>query len=503
MVDNLPSGHPEHEKNKDTPGYIFNLSLPPSPSPPPPPPSHRLTRYNLRLLEEQFNAIDIGYEVRPIPKMSRLEDPTGEYAFLAKLIRRMDRHLIFPLLEHKLGSEDISQQRYDDLKQAIFNLLSDTNMIDYVGNLYKEIHKSESTPADFAKKREEVLNQLAKFEEESAHLTNLLNDESVTSQLRSDKVANLKFLEEQHGVTQQMVDNLYDFGRFRYQCGLYPEAADLLYRFRVLSTDNEKVVKATWGKLVCEILGEEWENALEEVEKVKEHIETRLFNNPRAQLTAREALVHYALFPFFNYEPAREKLTEMYFSPPYISSIQTVCPWILRYLAAAVITNRTRMNNSHNYQKQLKDLVRVVKQEVYEYQDPVTEFVKALYVDFDFEEAQKKLSEAEAILRGDFFLGSSTDAFMESARHLISESYCKIHQRIDIKDLSTRLGLSPSEGEKWIVNLIRDTKVDAKIDYQAGTVVMNHPPQSVYQQVIEKTKGAFFRTQVLSAAVAK
>jgi translation initiation factor 3 subunit E len=71
------------------------------------------------------------------------------------------------------------------------------------------------------------------------------------------------------------------------------------------------------------------------------------------------------------------------------------------------------------------------------------------------------------------------------------------------RDLSTRLGLSTSEGEKWIVNLIRDTKVDAKIDYKAGTVVMNHPPQSVYQQVIERTKGAFFRTQVLSAAVAK
>ena len=45
--------------------------------------------------------------------------------------------------------------------------------------------------------------------------------------------------------------------------------------------------------------------------------------------------------------------------------------------------------------------------------------------------------------------------------------------------------------------MIRDTRVDAKIDYQEGTVIMNHPPQSVYQQVIEKTKGAFFRTQVL------
>lgn len=71
------------------------------------------------------------------------------------------------------------------------------------------------------------------------------------------------------------------------------------------------------------------------------------------------------------------------------------------------------------------------------------------------------------------------------------------------RDLSTRLGLSAEEGEKWIVNLIRDTRVDAKIDYAAGTVIMNHPPLSVYQQVIERTKGGFFRTQVLSAAVAK
>jgi hypothetical protein len=37
------------------------------------------------------------------------------------------------------------------------------------------------------------------------------------------------------------------------------------------------------------------------------------------------------------------------------------------------------------------------------------------------------------VLRNDFFLGSSTDVFVESARHLISESYCKIHQRIDIR----------------------------------------------------------------------
>ncbi|KAL1839427.1 hypothetical protein VTK73DRAFT_4038 [Phialemonium thermophilum] len=300
-----------------------------------------------------------------------------------------------------------------------------------------------------------------------------------------------------------MVDALFDFGNFQYSCGNYAAAADLLYQFRVLSTDNDKVSVATWGKLASEILTTNWESAMEEVQKVKEGIETRLFGSPLAQLQHRTWLIHWALFPLFNYDAAREPLLDLLFAPAYINTIQTSCPWILRYLAAAVITGRGRARHSGVYQKQLKDVVRIVKQEAYEYADPVTDFVRALYVDFDFEEAQRQLGRAEELLRGDFFLVAAADAFVDAARHLISESYCKIHARIDIKDLSARLGLDPDEGEKWIVNLIRDTRVDAKIDYQEGTVVMNHPPSSVYQQVIERTKGGFFRTQVLNAAVAR
>jgi len=331
----------------------------------------------------------------------------------------------------------------------------------------------------------------------------LLGREDVVTSLRSDKVANLEFLKKDHDVTIEMVNVLFDFGNFQYSCGNYAAASELLFQFRLLSTDNDKVSAATWGKLASEILTANWESAMEEVQKVKESIDTKLFNNPLAQLNHRTWLIHWALFPFFNYEPARDVICELFFQPAFINTIQTACPWILRYLTAAVITNRSRTRNTGQYQKQLKDIIRIVKQENYEYHDPVTDFVKALYIDFDFEEAQKKLSEAEEVLGTDFFLAGTSDSFVEAARHLISESYCKIHQRIDIKDLSARLGLNQDEGEKWIVNLIRDTRVDAKIDYKEGTVVMNHPPSSVYQQVIERTKGGFFRTQVLSAAVAK
>jgi translation initiation factor 3 subunit E len=300
-----------------------------------------------------------------------------------------------------------------------------------------------------------------------------------------------------------MVNALYDFGQFQFRCGNYAAAAELLYQFRVLSTDNDKVSQATWGKLASEILTTSWDSAVEELMKVKEQIDTRLFNNPRAQLDHRTMLVHWALFPLFNHDAAREPILEMFFSASYINTIQTSCPWILRYLIAAVITGRSRTRNTSTHAKQIKDVVRYVRQESYEYNDPITEFVSALYIAHDFDAAREALRKAEAVCRADFFLLGTSDAFVEAARHLICESYCKIFSRMNIRDLSEKLGLNPDDGEKWIVNLIRETRLDAKIDSQNGTVIMNHPPNNVYQQVIEKTKGGFFRTQVLSAAVSK
>lgn len=361
------------------------------------------------------------------------EELAKEYDLLPKLIPHLDRHLIFPLLEFASNQEE-NQEAIDEFTKSKYSLLKQTNMTDYVASLWQEMNNSDDIPDEFIKKREQVVQQLQQFVEDSSKITELLQDDNVVGNLRSDKAANLKFLEEQHGATNEMVNTLYSYGRFQYSCGSYGNAAELLYQFRVLSTDNDKVAGATWGKLACDILTTNWDGAMEEVQKVKDSIDTRLFNNPLGQLQHRTWLIHWSLFPFFNHDSARDVLTDLFFSPAYINTIQTSCPWILRYLTAAVITNRSRAHkNSSLYQKQLKDLIRIVRQEGYEYHDPITEFVKALYIDFDFQEAQKKLVEAEDVLRSDFFLVAAADAFVESARHLISESYCKIHQRIDIK----------------------------------------------------------------------
>lgn len=365
----------------------------------------------------------------------------NNYDLLPKVIPHFDRQLVFPILEFLESHEG---QDPMEIKKLKFELLKETNMSDFVGELEMEIKGLPERPEEYTKKREEVMARRELLEGETNKLTSLLDDSEVTNNLRSDKVANLAYLKEQHEVTSEEVAMLYDYGQFMYSIGDYPLASDLLFQFRLLSTDNDKTSLATWGKLACEILQANWETAMEEIQKVRENIDTRFFNAPLAQLHNRTWLLHWSLFPLFHHDPARDTLIELFFSPSYINTIQTSSPWLLRYLSAAVISSRNRpastaskngavVAGGASYQKQMKDLIRIVRQEGYEYSDPVTEFIKALYVDFDFEEAQRKLSTAEKVLREDFFLQDIAEPFVEAARHLISESYCKIHQRIDIK----------------------------------------------------------------------
>ncbi|KAI9355574.1 eIF3 subunit 6 N terminal domain-containing protein [Pilaira anomala] len=408
-----------------------------------------------------------------------------------RMIPFLDRHLVFPLIEFLELKEVYAPE---ELLQAKYDLFKNSNMVDFVLDLYKKLHKTEEAPKEFTEKREKVLSQMEELRTKAQSVMDILEKPEVIAALRQDKAQNLQYLKENYKFTDDSINILYEFGQFQYNCGDYGGAADYLYHFRVLSTDVERSLSATWGKMAAEILTGNWDAALEEMQKLREAIDQKSNSTPLQQLQQRTWLLHWSLFIFFNHPKGRDGIVDMFLTPQYINTIQTSCPWILRYLATAVVTNKRRKN-------QMKELVKIIEQETYEYKDPVTEFVEALFVRFDFEGAQKKLKECEDVLSNDFFLAATQEDFMESARQFISETYCRIHQKIDIKEMSQRLNLSQEEGEKWIVNLIRDTRVDAKIDFEENTVIMNTPVTSVYQQVIERTKGLSFRSQVLATTI--
>jgi translation initiation factor 3 subunit E len=154
-----------------------------------------------------------------------------QYNLLPKLMPNLDRHLLYPLLNF---SNDEDSEQPIEQQQVLLELLKPTNMIDFVGELYKSTHGLNDVPDEYRKKREEVIAKRDQLEEATSKISDLLDDETVVSNLRSDKVQNLQYLKDNHGVTVEMVNQLYEFGQFQYSCGVYQHAAELLYRFRVL-----------------------------------------------------------------------------------------------------------------------------------------------------------------------------------------------------------------------------------------------------------------------------
>lgn len=198
-------------------------------------------------------------------------------------------------------------------------------------------------------------------------------------------------------------------------------------------------------------------------------------------------------------------MVELFFTEKYLQAITTNAPHLLRYLTAAVLLCKRRLAKSsakdgrstgNEARRLMKDLVRVMQN--CEYSDPIVEFVDCLCVKFDFEGAQTKLAECETVLTTDFFLCKQTALFMEEARVFVFENYCRIHHKIDLSVLGAKLAMDQEAAERWIVDLIRNALLDAKIDSEEGCVVMGADSQSVYEQVMDRTRDLNLRSSALT-----
>ena len=148
------------------------------------------------------------------------------------MMPHFDRHLLYPLLNFPPPAED--EEQPIDKQKVLFELLKPTYMTGYVGQLAQNINNLDHIPDEYLQKQDQEKKRLAQLEEATSKLMELLSDEAVLGSLRSDKQQNLAFLEKEHGVTVQMVEQLYEEAQFKYGCGLYGDAADLLTRYRIL-----------------------------------------------------------------------------------------------------------------------------------------------------------------------------------------------------------------------------------------------------------------------------
>jgi len=411
-------------------------------------------------------------------------------------------------------------------------------------------------PPEMEIQKTEVFEKLEELRNGCKSFDELWKEEGRRATLMQNGKWNIGGLAEV-GITSDVVETYRQLSKFNYDCGDYETARDMIecylslfssppqsgnnnnnedladdsnnnnenkqedkaeagnpamYHLRGITTD---LLQVLWGRLSCEILLESWEDAHVALTAVKTAIET-LSSSPDG-MTALEALrqrtwlLHWSLFVFWN-DSAKglENMVALFTTERYLQAITTAAPHLLRYLTAAVLLVKRRVANSGlssggtnnrdgpaEARRLMKDLVRIMQH--CEYSDPIVEFVDCLCVKFDFEKAQRKLTECEEVLATDFFLCKQTALFMEEARVFVFENYCRIHHKIDLDALGEKLAMDQVHAERWIVDLIRNALLDAKIDSEEKCVVMGGEPQSVYEQVMEKTRDLNLRSGTLTS----
>jgi translation initiation factor 3 subunit E len=431
--------------------------------------------------------------------------PNAEYDIFQKMGPFMDTHLLIPILDFL---NKIKLYPEEEITEAKLHLLKSTNLHAYAIEIYKQLYTDREVPADLLKKNEELMADVQSHQDDIGEaLLDIIDpqEDSHVEQREELKTGQGTFtfshLKNEFGVTEANIESLYHFAKFSYEGGNYAGGASYLNDFLELSEgdaslnanlDNLDILRfnALWGKLACQILqAQRFDQAFETLTALGKKIDEMPDSQKLQCLQQRSWLLHWGLFACLQNPDDDEGMKNLINiclkEEKNKQALQNNCPWLLRYLVCAVIIE-IMQNNMSTKSEEYRALVRAIDQEQYSFSDPMTQFIKALSIDFDFEEAIEKLKVCEEVLVSDFFLANHRKKFMESARLLVFETYCKTHQKIDFKQLSDKLGMS-HDGERWVVELIRKSHLKgAKINSEENWVEMKAHYPSVYQQIVEK-----------------
>jgi len=393
-----------------------------------------------------------------------------------------------------------------DLLVAKVDLVSKTKMLDFAADEYRKLYNKEP-PAEMKAQADAVHEELTKLRQAGGPLVKLFLKPSEDKDAPFSSIPRenwtLDYLNKNYQVGEEHVEALYSYAKQTFDCGRYQDAADMLQFYCELTKEPERKLVGTWGKLAAEILmmdEDSADSALDDLNKLRELIDAKSNADRVEQMQQRSWMIHWSLCIFFKLKDARSRklATDFFFQDKIMNTILMWCPHVLRYVVVAVLLTKATPALS-----QLLYALSQVEQSTF--CDPMTEFIRAVVVDFDFEEAGTLLKECQKILETDYFLqgDANLEDFMTNARLLIFDTYCRIHKHIDIKSLGNCLGLAADQVEPLLVGLMKEARVEAKMDAKEMTILVATPTPNVHGVVLGRSKGLTARTDALRKFVEK
>ncbi|TIA70993.1 hypothetical protein E3P77_02986 [Wallemia ichthyophaga] len=414
---------------------------------------------------------------------------------LKHLLQFLDRHLSLPLVNHLTELGIYSQS---DLVEAQYELVKNTNMVDYMESL-KPGNPENPDKSHLIHKQED-------FEATSAAIRRALEDQDIKSQISShDNTKNCEILTSKFNLPVSSFEVLYEYGTFQFSCGNYTAAAEYFYHYRLLSTNSTTLLSSLWGLLASNILKGSFDDALSNFNTLRESIDRQQNSQDKGtvvQLQQRTWLLHWGLFIFFNHPQGRDLLVDLLSHTAYLNTLQTACPWLLRYYATAVIVTS---RNSPQQSKLIRDLVRVVTIEHYQYTDPITKLIDALYTHFDFTQVEKHLKDTEKVFVHDFFLSSHhlKQVFFNNIRFYITHAYCRIHSHVSVAEVANKVGLNEASFLQWLSEQPEQQNDNEKAFIVASdnTIHIPHNQQSIVTSILDRSAAIALRSQSIKNAL--
>jgi len=445
--------------------------------------------------------------------MSKSTEEAIWWNLTAKMAPFLDQHQLLHLIEFQSDRVEPPVFKIEDLNKQKLNVLKTLDMVDYTWEWeckLRGLTEDAPMPEPLQKRREEVIQSLTEIETKYEAVQQKLVNPDVQAQLKNDRDNRMLWdlLKERYNFKDSDLDTIFTRAMKKYAVGDYEETSDTLYIFAQLAPyEHPKHLSAIWGKLASEIFQEAYASASEDVNHLKESIDKANANkDPLSLLQWRTWLLHWSLFVFFTEDSKNPKggcskssdvINLFLNTEEYKNAIETICPWMLRYLAVVIVTSKNLD------QKNYKQLIRLIDQEHYNYSDPITDFLLCLNVHYDFDEAQVKLQQSERVLKSDYFLHLYAQEFIEQGRVLMFEMYCKIHQKISISTIAEKLNMTQEDAELWIVELIRNARLHAKIDSENGNIIMGSEPEVPHNTIIRKTSMLNVTSQMLMRNIEK
>jgi translation initiation factor 3 subunit E len=139
-------------------------------------------------------------------------------------------------------------------------------------------------------KRSQVVAQIKELQSECKPLLTLLEDPSLGGKPgkgdNKEYSKNLQALAEKNSITNEQIESLYKYAKMLFECGNYGSveatspmgAAEFLQIYRMLAKDqfSDNAMAALWGKLAAEILLDKWDEAIEDLKKLRDAIDSKV-----------------------------------------------------------------------------------------------------------------------------------------------------------------------------------------------------------------------------------